>query len=226
MKKFPLYFIVVTAMSLPAITKAQAIMIAPRLGFGYGYGPRRYPPRSHNNNQPPFTPNLSISLGYGFPNLDKDQLPGDGYNYYRGNVSQTGPITGSIDYQFSRTASIGLLVTHGKVTIPYYNYGSSASAPAYTGSLSNWSFLLNYVTYMPVPGDKIAPYFRTAIGINAWDQDFTDGTGNKISMPNSLPDLAYQLGLGVKFKVSRNTGLFIEGGYGKYILHGGLSFKL
>ena len=77
-----------------------------------------------------------------------------------------------------------------------------------------------------VNGDKVSPYLRTAIGFNLWDQNFTDGTGNKINVPNTLPDLAYQLGLGVKFKITERTGLFIEGGYGKYILHGGLSFKI
>jgi hypothetical protein len=226
MKKYLFFFtfITITAMALPTVSKAQlGIMIGPRIG--YGYPSRRYQ-RERNNNQPPYKPTLNISIGYGFPNLDKYQLPGNSYNYYQGSVSQTGPITAAIDYQFSRMASIGLLVTHGKVNIPYYNYGASSSTPAYTGSLNNWSFLLNYITYMPVAGDKVSPYFRTAIGINTWNQNFTDGTGNKINVPNGLPDLAYQLGLGIKFKIAENTGLFIEGGYGKYILHGGLSFKL
>jgi hypothetical protein len=226
MKKylFSSAFIVLAVITLPTASKAQVgIMIGPRIGYGYGY-PRRYP-RNRNADQPKYKPTLNFSIGYGFPNLDKYQLPGNSYNYYQGNVSQTGPITGAIDYRFSRTASIGLLVTHGKVSVPYYNYGSS-SAPSYSGSLNNWSFLLNYITYMPVAGDKISPYFRTAIGINTWNQDFTDNTGSKINMPNTLPDLAYQLGLGIKFKLSENAGLFVEGGYGKYILHGGLSFKL
>jgi hypothetical protein len=41
----------------------------------------------------------------------------------------------------------------------------------------------------------------------------------------NLPDLAYQVGLGANFKLSPNAGFFIEAGYGKYILNGGLSLK-
>lgn len=228
MKKHSLLFFVVFVLMLPVAMNAQIrMMVGPRIGYGYGYSPRRYPQNRNRQNKdlPIFKPFVSISLGYGFPNLDKYQLPNDSYNYYQGNITQTGPVTGSIDYRFSRTASIGVLVTHGNVSIPYYDYNATSS-PAYTGNLDNWSIMLNYVTYMPVAGDKISPYFRTAIGFNLWNQNFTDGTGNKINEPNNLPDLAYQLGLGVKFKLTDRTGLFIEGGYGKYILHGGLSFKI
>ena len=219
MKKYSLLFLVISMIIVPVAMNAQMrIMVGPRMGYGYGYSPRRY---GNNRNQrkndlPSFKPFVSVSLGYGFPNLDKEQLPGNSYNYYQGNVTQTGPVTGSIDYQFSRLASIGVLVTHGNVSIPYYDY-NAASSPAYTGKLDNWSIMLNYVSYIPVNGDKVSPYLRTAIGFNLW---------NKINQPNNLPDLAYQLGLGVKFNLTDRTGLFVEGGYGKYILHGGLSFKI
>ena len=86
--------------------------------------------------------------------------------------------------------------------------------------------MLNYISYMPVTNDKVEPYFRTAIGVNIWNQSFTDNAGNPISMAGTSPsDLAYQLGLGAKFHLTKKSGLFIEGGYGKYILQGGLTFK-
>ncbi len=171
-------------------------------------------------NLPKFQPTLNISLGYGFPNLDKNEFP-EYYNLYKGTATQTGPFTGSIDYQFSRKSSVGLLVTHGTVSIPYYDY---SNAPALSGSLSNWSFMLNFVRYMPV-GKKVSPYIRTAIGVNAWEQNYSDVDGNKIN-PSTIPaDFAYQVGLGAKFTLSENAGLFLEAGYGKYILNGGLAFK-
>jgi len=42
-----------------------------------------------------------------------------------------------------------------------------------------------------------------------------------------LPALAYQVSFGAKFHLSKEAGLFLEAGYGKYILNGGLalSFK-
>lgn len=227
MKRYTFAVFIAFLFTAVASEAQVGIMIGPRMGYQYGYSPRRYPRQQNNRKdpkQPKFQPVVNISIGYGFPNLDKYQLP-NYYNDYQGTVSQTGPITGAVDYQFSRTASIGVMVTHGTVKVPYYNYNSS-STPDFIGSLDNWSIMLNYVNYMPVAGDKVSPYFRTAIGVNIWNQNFTDNSGNPISMPVSNPsDLAYQIGLGVIFHLTPKAGLFVEGGYGKYILHGGLAFK-
>ena len=220
---------IIALLFISAATEAQVgVVIGPRIGYRYGYSTRRYPRRpsnQKNSNLPKFQPTVNLSFGYGFPNLDKYQLP-NYYNSYKGNISQTGPITGALDYQFSRTASIGVMVTQGKVSTPYYSYSSSSSTPDFNGSLENWSIMLNYVNYMPVPGDKVAPYFRTAIGVNIWNQNFTDNSGAPISVPGNNPsDLAYQIGLGVVFHLTPKAGIFVEVGYGKYILHGGLAFK-
>jgi hypothetical protein len=171
---------------------------------------------------PPFKPTLSLSFGYGFPNVDKTYLP-QYYNAYNGTVSQTGPITAALDYRFMRSTSVGVMVTHGSVSAPYYDYNGSG-APVFKTKLDNWSILLNVMRYFPA-GKAVTPYFRTAVGINIWDQQYMDPQGNKISMaPADLPDFAYQLGLGARFNLSKNSGLFLEAGYGKYIVHGGLSF--
>ena len=204
-----------------ALAEAQpGVYIGPRMG----YGPHRlYHHRPQQRNLPKFNPTVSVSFGYGFPNLDKDQLP-DFYNLYKGTAtSQTGPVTGAIDYRFSRAMSIGVLVTHGNVSAPYYNYNDPAS-PAFTGSLENWSVMLNFMRFIQA-SDKISPYLRTAIGINSWQQSYKDGQGNKINMDGVPSQLAYQVGLGANFYLSKNAGLFLEAGYGKYILHGGLTFK-
>lgn len=195
--------------------------------FGGMYRGRIYrqrpPIKQQNPNLPKFEPTVNISVGYGFPNLDKYELPAM-YNYYKGTYTQSGPVTGAIDYQFSRYMSIGALVTHGKVSVPYYDYNNSAT-PAVNGSLENWSFMLNLVRYMPVNSTKVSPYFRTAIGVNSWTQNFSDASGNKINLNGNPSDLAYQVGFGAKFNMSKNAGIFIEAGYGKYILHGGLALK-
>jgi opacity protein-like surface antigen len=161
-------------------------------------------------------------VGYGFPNLDKNELP-EFYEAYKGTASQNGPITGAIDYQFSRRASIGVLATHGEVKVPYYDYNNSAIR-AMTGSLDNWSFMLNMMHYLSA-GKTVTPYIRTAIGINAWKQEFKDASGNKINEPVFASDFAYQAGLGAKFALSKNASLFAEAGYGKYIVQGGISLK-
>ena len=112
-----------------ALSEAQVgVYIGPRMGYGHGY--RHRPQTRQQRDLPGFQPTVNLSFGYGFPNLDKDELP-DFYNLYKGTTtSQTGPITGAIDYRFSRNMSIGVLVTHGNVSVPYYNY-NEPSSPAF-----------------------------------------------------------------------------------------------
>lgn len=223
----PLLFI-----SFIACTAADAqVVVYPRVYGGYGYGrmmrPRpgpRQQPRTYSQ-LPKFKPTLNLSLGYGFPNLDNTYLT-DYTHAYKDGHSQTGPFTGSLDYRFSRTMSIGVLVTHGTVSAPYYNYGGSGTAPAFTAKLDNWAFMLNLMQYMPV-SPHVTPYFRAAIGGNSWQQTYTEPGGNKAPVvPADLPDIAYQLGLGVKLNFTKHAGFFAEAGYGKYVLQGGLTFTL
>ena len=77
---------------------------------------------------------INVSVGYGFPDLDRNYLP-DFYGISRGNSSQSGVITGSVNYQFSRKMSIGVMVAHGVVTAPYYDYYSTSPSPDFTGRL-------------------------------------------------------------------------------------------
>ncbi|QEC69799.1 porin family protein [Panacibacter ginsenosidivorans] len=186
--------------------------------------PRRPQTRQTAPKKAPFEPTLNLSIGYGFPNLDKDHLY-NFYNSYRGNSSQTGPITGAIDYQFNRNMSIGVIGTYGKVSAPYYNYSNSTNIPDFTGKLENWSVMLNIMTYFPTYNRKVEPYLRTAIGVNNWKQDYIDETGAKVYDLENPTILAYQASLGARFNISKNAGLYIEGGYGKYILNGGLTLK-
>ncbi len=203
------------------------IGVGPRLGYGYPpYGYSRQPRRLVKRQpQPKFDPIVHFSLGYGYPNLDANQLA-QFYNYSRGPVTQTGPITGAIDVQYSRNASIGVMVTHGQVSSAYYDYNNLSGPAVVNGSLDNWSVMLNLMNYIPTGSNKISPYFRTAIGLNIWNQNYTDANGSKLGLVSDLNQFAYQVGLGVNFNLSKNTGLFMEAGYGKYIAHGGLSFKL
>ncbi len=227
MKKKYALALVLMALCLTEAATAQ-IIIGPRIGVGGRMmgrpRPRQQQRPAPKQTQPKFEPSINLSIGYGFPNLDKNYLP-QYYNAYAGSSSQQGPWIGSLDYQFSRSMSIGVLVTHGMVSAPYYD-NSSASVPAFTGKLDNWSYMLNLVHYLPAASTKVLPYVRTAIGVNSWTQTYTDASGNKAPVvPVDLPDLAYQVGIGAKFNVSKNAGFFVEAGYGKYILQGGLALK-
>ena len=90
------------------------------------------PPRRPVPQRPPFQPTVNLSIGYGFPNLDKNQFAVF-YNSYKGNISQTGPITGAVDYQFNRNMSIGLLGTYGKCLF-LIMITVLTESPSFTGS--------------------------------------------------------------------------------------------
>ena len=188
-----------------------------RLRPNRGPQQRRPQPRIQDN----FKPTLNFTAGYGFPNLDKNEfLPFS--NAYPGSTTQNGPWMGAVDYQFSRNMSIGVLATTGIVSRPYYdNYTNNL---AFNGHLKNTAIMLDLIRYMP-GSQAVTPYFRTAIGVNIWNTDYTYTDGSKVVQSTDEQPLAYQVSLGVKLNLSKQAGFFLEAGYGKYILAGGLSLK-
>jgi hypothetical protein len=214
------YFLLLLIGGLFMTTTYAQVIIGGRIGggYGYGYGHRHY--RSARPTYPTFKPVVYASIGYGFPNVDAYQFSDDYYNgLYKGTVSsQTGPITGSIDYRYNRYNSIGVLATYGKVGVPYYDGANTYQG---TVNLETWSVMLNIMQYAPL-SNSATLYFREALGANINNISNTGYVGNYV---NYQPDVfAYQLGIGVRFKLTQNVGFFTEAGYGKYIIHGGLSF--
>ncbi len=202
--------------------KVQAQYGGARVYVQPGYA-RPYQPRVINSDN--FQPTLNISIGYGFPNLDKNQLA-EFLEAYKGNVTQNGPVTGAVDFQFSRYMSVGVMGTYGKVTAPYYNNNSNGNTPDFTGTLENWSIMFNLVNYFPSYNKSVSPYLRTAAGVNNWSQSYTDANGKKVADAPDPNIFSYQVSLGARINLSPNAGFFMEAGYGKYILNGGLTFRL
>jgi hypothetical protein len=227
------YFALLLLVTIAGVSAAKAQVI---IGGGYGGGyyrpyyphPRR-PVYVQQRKMPPFVPSVYINVGYGFPDLDKNQL-GSFQNDYIGNSStQTGPFLGSIDYRFARFMSIGVMGMYGKVSAPYYGYNTQFATPDFTGTLENWTLMLDLVNYIPVYDTHVEPYFRVAAGINnTISQTYTDAPGSTYN-PGPYFDntntFAYQLSFGARFRLSPNAGFFLEAGYGKYIGAAGLSFK-
>ena len=236
MKKMILSSFVVFIIGLQFSYAQVSVGVGVGRGFGrYGYGSyygnsmnryNRYPQRRRKDeNLPKYDPKISFSIGAGFPNLDVNQFAGF-FDHYRGTASQSVPIIGSIDYQYSRTSSIGLMVTHGQVSAPYYSYSDfTGSIKAFTGSLDNWTVLLNFMNYLPT-NSRLEPYIRTAIGINIWNQNYLDPSGNKIGYVSEPSMLAYQVSIGANLGLSKNLKFYTEAGYGKYILQAGLKFQI
>jgi len=191
--------------------------------------PRRPYPRQQRQRQQPYHSTVNFSLGYSYPNLDKNYFPDQfngAVNVYRGNnFTQTGPITAALDFQFSRYNSIGIMGTYGKASVPYYDFSSNGNIPAFNGDLKSYSVLFNMMTYFP-SYQTVSPYIRTAIGINSRNENYTYPDGSKaIIGGDNITDLAYQVSLGTRFNFSPNAGFYIEAGYGRYIVNGGLTFR-
>jgi predicted porin len=207
-------------------------MITTGASAQYRYRGRMYmgstQPRYRNSQprqqvaRPAFQPSFNISLGYGFPNLDKNDML-EFYNYYPAKATQTGPFLVSADYRFNRTTSIGVMVNYGKVNRQYY-FNNDVS-PTFTGKLENTAVMLNLMNYLA--GNKtVSPYLRTAIGINIPHSSYiNDKTGEVVARANDDNTLAYQASLGVKINFTPRAGFFAEAGYGKYIVAGGLTFS-
>ncbi len=188
---------------------------------------QRYP---RQRQQQTYHPTVNLSFGYGYPNLDKNYFP-EQFNgavnaYKRTNYNQTGPITGALDFQFSRYNSIGVIGTYGKVSVPYYDFNSNGETTLFNGNVKSWSVMLNMMTYFPTYESAVSPYIRTAIGINTRNENYTYPDGSKAVIGgDNLTDLAYQVSIGARFNFSPNAGFFIEAGYGRYIASGGLTFR-
>lgn len=186
--------------------------------FGRRFGGRREPIRDFGT----FRPSINVSIGYGFPNLDK-YLLADFYDYYPGSTSYSGPVVASVDYHFSRRMAIGVMVNYGKVSRPYYNYYTGIHE--FDGELTNTAIMLNLTRYIGF-SRKVKPYLRTSIGVNIGEADYIATDGSKFADIEEGTTLAYQAGLGVQLLAGKNGGFFIEAGYGKYIVAGGLTLRL
>lgn len=216
------YFSIFTLLLLLGAAKTEA-QYGTRVYVRPGYPRPAYQRRVVNTDN--FIPTVNFSIGYGYPNLDKNEFL-EFSHAYKGTISQNGPVIGAVDYQFSRYMSIGVMGTYGKVSVPYYDNNSNGITPSINGSLENWSVMFNLVNYFPSYNRSVSPYLRTAVGVNNWNQKYTDANGNKMT---DIPDpnmFAYQVSLGARINMSPNAGIFLEAGYGKYILSGGLTVKL
>ena len=218
-KEFALVCLVSAFFSSQVNAQFFRFNVRPRMSYGQRPQQRRTTTKQYDN----FKPFVDVSLGYSYPNLDKQEL--NNSNYYLGNISQTNYVNASVNYHYNRTSSVGILVTHCKANTSYYSDIYQTSLVANT-SLESWAILLNFKRYMPMDSKVVTPYLRTAIGVNIWTQNNTDDSGNKI--PTNLlnpSDIAYQISLGVDVNITKNVALFAEAGYGKYIVNGGLAFK-
>lgn len=216
-KNISLFFI--TAFLITTTTNAQ-IIVRTRSGITVLKQVRQ---NKHRKDEK-FKLHFHVSTGYGIPNVDQSYLP-EYYSFSRSRIYEKGPFTGSLDLQLNKKTSVGLLVTSGSVSAAYHNYNPNSPLQEFTGRFDNYSVMFSLNRYLTV-NSKIIPYTRIAMGVNLWKQSYIDSDGANADVSQvDLPELAFQASVGVKLKIVRAIALFVDAGYGKYILNAGFSFS-
>lgn len=174
------------------------------------------------------TGNSFVSLAYGFPNLGAVVLNTyEDYNAY--SVSGIGPIHLKYDYALSDKISLGVSIGYvsfkAKWTYDYYDY-NTFTTQAYDESWTGSSLgILARFNYHFATSEKLDPYVGLGAGYNSWTFKFESDYPGAIESSLVLPPIGFEGGVGVKYFFSDNVGAYLELGYGKSLLQGGIAFK-
>lgn len=160
---------------------------------------------------------VSLSLGAGFPNLDTRYLPAfDGMSM--SGATGSAVVSGSLTCRVTRRLEAGVTTTYGSVSASYSEPGSVGSAgfPGFSGKLEGWTIMATLQRTFPM-GRRVSAYIKTALGAHLWTQSYTEP-----GVSADLPVLAKQVCGGVRLRCLRRAGLFVEAGYGEYVVLGGI----
>ncbi|MEO5643543.1 MAG: hypothetical protein ABIQ40_12760 [Bacteroidia bacterium] len=170
-----------------------------------------------------------ISIGYGFPNLGKSIF--NTYNTYNDfKVSGFGPM--HVKYEYGVSDKIGIGVSVNIVTFKVawteapYSYSDSTVAYEHRIKSSAYSALARLNIHFATQ-EKIDPYWGIGIGYSGRkytyssdDPNYTSG----IALTNPIP-IGFESTLGCRFFFTENIGAYIEVGFSKSIVQGGLVAK-
>ncbi|HTJ10472.1 MAG TPA: hypothetical protein VL547_00525 [Dinghuibacter sp.] len=157
---------------------------------------------------------VSFSVGAGLPNLDTRYLPAfDGMSM--GGVTRSAVVTGSLMCRVTRRLEAGVTTTYGSVSASYSEPGSVGFS-GFSGKLEDWTIMATLQRTFPM-GRRVSAYIKTALGAHLWTQSYTEPGASA-----DLPVLAKQVCGGVRLRCLRRAGLFVEAGYGEYVVLGGI----
>lgn len=174
-----------------------------------------------------------ISTGYGFPNWGKTLTKSAVVNSQATNVSATGfgPMHFKFEYGFTDRFGLGLSVNYVNFGFvwrePNDNYPvSGPQAYDYNFKVSSLAINLRFNRHWEV-NDKIDAYWGMGLGYanTVLKESSNDPNYKSASFTVPIP-VSFELTFGMRYYFTENIGMYVEGGYAKSILQGGLVVKL
>lgn len=218
-------------------------------GLSFGYNPVQAKVVQMNNAFAPKKKkggvwqegDMVFCLGYGFPNLGKSILKAnegiDGQTNYK--ATGFGPMHFRFEYALSETWGIGMSSNFNTFGDKWTESGTNSVYNTTTGNYDNVPYSYDYsdkVTSVNIlvrfnkhwaAGSKADIFSGTGIGYNLFKDTYksTDPNSTNASFNFPIP-VGFESTVGVRIFFSDNLGMYIEGGWAKDIIQGGVVYKL
>jgi opacity protein-like surface antigen len=169
-----------------------------------------------------------ISIGYGFPNIGKAIF--NVYDIYTDfKVTGFGPMHVKYEYGVSDKIGMGVSVNivSSKVSWIESGYGSNDSLSYEHRIKSNAYSILARMNIHFATQAKIDPYWGFGLGYSGRKYTYSSDDPNDlqvIALKNLIP-IGFESTVGCRFYFTDNIGAYIEAGFSKSIVQGGLVAK-
>jgi opacity protein-like surface antigen len=176
---------------------------------------------------------MAATLGYGFPNLGKSILSAGDY-YEDEKIFGVGPMHARFEYGLTDRFGIGVSInfaTFGHTwneTYDVYNSTTglyTSTTYEYEEKVTSLAFLIRFNRHFEV-SDKVDIFSGFGLGYNSWKATYSSNNPNDTNESISFPiPIGMEATLGVRFYFTDNIGAYIEAGWAKSIIQGGIAFK-
>ncbi len=174
-----------------------------------------------------------ISLGYGFPNLNKSVFKV--YKSYLGyKVEGSGPFHAKFEYGITESLGIGLSIntvnakaswkdTYEEFDTVTFQYVEKE----YTEGFKYFSLAANIrLNYHFVTNENLDVYAGLGLGYNnAKYEYFSDYELSPVLSLSSIFPLGFEITAGLRYYFTPNIGIYVESGLAKSAFQGGLAIK-
>lgn len=165
--------------------------------------------------------NFVIDAFYGFPNLFSGIVKSAAdLSYSNSKVTSIGPLGLTAEYLVGEKFGIGLEATYSSTRV-------KASGGGYDYEFQyNRMRILPRVNFHFGSSDKFDPYLTVGAGYANFEAKTKTTDPNVTDLNFSTPGgLATRVGFGLRYFISDNIGVMVEGGIGGALIRGGLAVK-
>lgn len=168
-----------------------------------------------------------ISVGYGFPNIGKAIF--NVYDIYTDfKVTGIGPMHLKYEYGVSDKIGMGLSVNLVTSKVSWMEPGYYNDSISYEHRIKSTAYsILARMNIHFATQAKIDPYWGFGLGYSGrkWTYSTDDPNDlNAVSLKNLIP-LGFESTIGCRFYFTDNIGAYLEAGFSKSIVQGGLVAK-